>query len=47
LLLLGRATVLHMKVAVAARVLPLLEDDVVHLDVSVPERPVASQTLKS
>jgi cell division protein FtsQ len=46
-LLLGPATDLHLKLAVAARVLPLLEDDVVHLDVSVPERPVASRTLKS
>jgi cell division protein FtsQ len=44
---LGPATDLHLKLAVAARVLPLLEDDIVQLDVSVPERPVASPYLKS
>ena len=38
---------LALKLAVAARVLQLLDDDIVYLDVSVPERPVASPYLKS
>ena len=38
---------LRLKLTVAARVLPLLEDGTVYLDVSVPERPVASATLNS
>lgn len=44
---LGPATDLRLKLAVAARVLPLLGEDDVSLDVSVPERPVASPYLKS
>ena len=44
---LGSATDLRLKLTVAGRVLPLLEHDTVYLDVSVPERPVASTTLNS
>jgi cell division protein FtsQ len=44
---LGTATDLHLKLAVVARLLPLLADGIVYLDVSVPERPVASPYLKS
>ena len=36
-----------MKLAVAAKVAPLLDDGMLYLDVSVPERPVASQYLNS
>ena len=36
-----------LKLSVAARVLPLLEDDVLYLDVSVPERPVAGTQNKA
>ena len=39
---LGSPTDLLLKLAVAARVFPLLEDGTVYVDVSVPERPVAS-----
>jgi hypothetical protein len=39
---LGSPTDVVLKLSVAARVLPLLEDDAVYLDVSVPERPVSS-----
>lgn len=42
---LGDASDIVLKLAVAARVLPLLEDGSVYLDVSVPERPVASRYL--
>jgi hypothetical protein len=42
---LGGASDIVLKLAVAARVLPLLEDGIVYLDVSVPERPVASRYL--
>jgi cell division protein FtsQ len=38
---LGAAVDLLLKLTVAARVLPLVEDGTVYLDVSVPERPVA------
>jgi cell division protein FtsQ len=44
---LGSATDLRLKLAVAARVLPLVDQGSVYLDVSVPERPVASTTLNS
>lgn len=40
---LGEATDVLLKLAVAARVLPLVERDAVYLDVSVPERPVSSR----
>jgi hypothetical protein len=40
---LGEATDVLLKLAVAARVLPLVETDAVYLDVSVPERPVSSR----
>ena len=43
---LGDATDTTLKLAVAARVIPLLEDGTLYLDVSVPERPV-SGTLNS
>jgi cell division protein FtsQ len=39
---LGGARDLVLKVTVAKRVLPLVEDGTVYLDVSVPERPVSS-----
>ena len=44
---LGDATDVVLKIAVAARVFPLLEEGSRYLDVSVPERPVASRYLKS
>jgi cell division protein FtsQ len=44
---LGSPTDLLLKLSVAARVFPLLEDGTVYLDVSVPERPVASTYLDS
>jgi cell division protein FtsQ len=40
--LLGDATEIPLKLAVAAQVLPRLDGDLLYLDVSVPERPVAS-----
>jgi cell division protein FtsQ len=42
---LGDATDVVLKLAVAARVLPLVDEGTLYLDVSVPERPVASRTL--
>lgn len=44
---LGGSRDLNLKLAVAARVFPLLADGTVYLDVSVPERPVASTYLNS
>jgi len=44
---LGDPTDVVLKLAVAARVLPLLTDGTVYLDVSVPERPVASRYFNS
>jgi cell division septal protein FtsQ len=44
---LGDATDIVLKLAVAARVFPLLEEGTLYLDVSVPERPVASRYLNS
>jgi cell division septal protein FtsQ len=44
---LGDAADADVKLAVAARVLPLLDDETRYLDVSVPERPVSSHTLES
>jgi len=44
---LGDPLNVRLKLAVAARVLPLVGDDAVYLDVSVPERPVAGTTLNS
>ncbi len=44
---LGDASDADLKLAVAARVIPLLEEGTRALDVSVPERPVSSQTLDS
>jgi len=44
---LGAATDLRLKLAVADRVLPLLTAGSAYLDVSVPERPVASSTFNS
>jgi cell division protein FtsQ len=41
-LLLGAPTDADLKLAVASRVMPKLADGTVYLDVSVPERPVAS-----
>jgi cell division septal protein FtsQ len=46
-LLLGPAVDIVVKLAVAARVLPLLGDEMRYLDVTVPERPVASLDLNS
>ena len=47
-ILLGDAADADLKLAVAARVIPLLEEGTKSLDVSVPERPVSSlQTLES
>lgn len=44
---LGEAADVLLKLTVAARVFPLLGEGTVYLDVSVPERPVASQYLNS
>ncbi len=44
---LGDTSDLLVKLAVAARVVPLLDEDMRYLDVSVPERPVASAYLNS
>ena len=44
---LGEPSDVLVKLAVAARVVPLLEDGMRYLDVSVPERPVASAYLNS
>jgi len=44
---LGSRTDLLLKLSVAARVFPLLEAGTLYLDVSVPERPVASTYLNS
>ena len=46
-ILLGKPTDLPVKLAVAASVAPLLDDEMLYLDVSVPDRPVASTTLNS
>ncbi len=40
---LGEAADVLLKLTVAARVFPLIGEDAVYLDVSVPERPVASR----
>ena len=42
---LGQAKDVHLKLAVAARVFPALDSGIAYLDVSVPERPVASAYL--
>lgn len=47
LLDLGEPAEVRLKLAVAARVLPLLADGIAYLDVSVPERPVAGTSLDS
>jgi cell division protein FtsQ len=44
---LGSATDLRLKLTVAARVLPLLDEGTVYLDVSVPDMPVSSASLNS
>jgi hypothetical protein len=44
---LGEPADVRLKLAVAGRVLPLLDDDAAYLDVSVPERPVSGETLDS
>ena len=44
---LGEATDVLLKLSVAAAVFPLLENGTVYVDVSVPERPVASAYLNS
>jgi cell division septal protein FtsQ len=44
---LGEPGDVRLKLAVTARVLPLLEPETAYLDVSVPERPVAGTTLDS
>jgi cell division protein FtsQ len=44
---LGDPADVRLKLAVAARVLPLLEEGTAYLDVSVPERPVAGTSLDS
>lgn len=46
-IMLGDPTDVLVKLAVAARVLPLLNDGMLYLDVSVPARPVASSYLNS
>jgi cell division protein FtsQ len=45
--LLGQPGDVLVKLAVAARVVPLLDDSMVYLDVSVPDRPVAGAYLNS
>lgn len=47
LLRLGEPASIRLKLAIAARVLPLLEPETAYLDVSVPDRPVSGATLKS
>jgi cell division protein FtsQ len=44
---LGDSSELLLKLTVAARVAPLVDEGMRHLDVSVPERPVASTNLNS
>jgi cell division septal protein FtsQ len=44
---LGEPADVRLKLAVAGRVLPLLDDGTAYLDVSVPERPVSGTTLDS
>jgi cell division protein FtsQ len=44
---LGTASDLLLKLTVAARIFPLLDEGTVYVDVSVPERPVASTFLNS
>jgi cell division protein FtsQ len=44
---LGSPIDVRLKLAVAARVIPLAEEGSVYVDVSVPERPVSSASLKS
>ena len=44
---LGAASDVLLKLTVAARVFPLLDERSLYLDVSVPERPVASRYLNS
>jgi cell division protein FtsQ len=44
---LGEPINIRLKLAIAARVLPLLEPETAYLDVSVPDRPVAATTLNS
>jgi len=44
---LGDASQLPLKLAVTAHVLPLLVAGTTYLDVAVPDRPVAGQTLES
>jgi cell division protein FtsQ len=44
-IMLGEPTGVLVKLASAARVLPLLDDRMIYLDVSVPERPVAGAYL--
>jgi cell division protein FtsQ len=46
-IMLGDTSDLLVKLAVAERVVPLLEDEMVYLDVSVPARPVGSAYLNS
>jgi hypothetical protein len=46
-IMLGSPTNILVKLAIAARVVPLLDDRMLYLDVSVPERPVASAYLNS
>ena len=44
---LGAARDLLLKLVVAARVFPLLDDGTTYVDVSVPERPVSSTSLRT
>jgi len=44
---LGEPASIRLKLAVAARVLPLLAPETLYLDVSVPDRPVSGTTLNS
>jgi cell division protein FtsQ len=44
---LGEPSQVRLKLAIAAKIMPLLEAGTVYLDVSVPERPVAGTTLNS
>jgi cell division protein FtsQ len=46
-ILLGDTSDLLVKLTVAARVVPLVDESMLYLDVSVPERPVASAYLNS
>jgi hypothetical protein len=44
---LGEPSQVRLKLAIAAKIMPLLQEGTLYLDVSVPERPVAGTSLNS